>query len=68
MTKKIIIRTTEADSSHQNLELMSTKDLLSRINQEDQSVPLAIEKVLPKIEKTVNAVHKKMKEIGRAHV
>ncbi len=65
MTKKIIIRTTEADSSHQNLELMSTKDLLKSINEEDQSVPLAIAKALPKIEKLVNAVHQKMKNGGR---
>jgi N-acetylmuramic acid 6-phosphate etherase len=65
MAKKNIIRTTEAESRHQHLEQMSTRDLLNGINQEDQTVPLAIAKVLPKIEKVVNAVHKKMATGGR---
>jgi N-acetylmuramic acid 6-phosphate etherase len=65
MAKKIIIKTTEADSLHENLDLMSTKELLSNMNQEDKTVPLAIEKALPKIEKLVNAAYKKMKIGGR---
>ncbi|MDZ4667552.1 MAG: N-acetylmuramic acid 6-phosphate etherase [bacterium] len=65
MAKKLITRTTEADSKHQNLENMSTKELLKNINEEDQIVPLAIEKVLPKIEKLVTAAHKKMQAGGR---
>jgi N-acetylmuramic acid 6-phosphate etherase len=65
MAKKNIIRTTEAESKHQHLEQMSTRDLLNGINQEDQTVPMAIAKVLPKIEKVVNAVHKKMADGGR---
>lgn len=65
MTKKKIIKTTEADSNHKDLDKMSTKTLLASINQEDQTVPLAIEKALPKIEKLVSAVYAKMKEGGR---
>jgi N-acetylmuramic acid 6-phosphate etherase len=63
-TKKII-KTTEAESAHQNLEQMSTKKLLQQINLEDQSVPFAIEKSLGKIEKLVQAAYKKMKIGGR---
>lgn len=63
-TKKII-KTTEAESAHQNLEQMSTKQLLQQINLEDQSVPFAIHKSLGKIEKLVQAAYKKMTLGGR---
>ena len=64
-TTKKIIKTTEAESTHQNLEQMSAKELLQQINLEDQSVPFAIEKSLGKIEKLVQAAFKKMKNGGR---
>ncbi len=64
-TTKKIIKTTEAESTHQNLEQMSTKELLQQINLEDQSVPFAIEKSLGKIEKLVQAAFKKMENGGR---
>ena len=44
---------------------MSVKELLTNINAEDKTVPFAIEKVIPKIEKLVNAVVKQMKLGGR---
>ena len=44
---------------------MSVHDLLANINNEDKSVPLAIEKVLPTIENLVNATTEKMKGGGR---
>ena len=44
---------------------MSVHDLLTNINNEDKSVPLAIEKVLPAIENLVNATAEKMKAGGR---
>ena len=68
MTKKNIIRTTEAESKHQNLELLSTRELLNGMNQEDQTVPQAIAKVIPKIEKVVNAAYQKMKKDGVKNV
>ncbi|RYD75668.1 MAG: N-acetylmuramic acid 6-phosphate etherase [Sphingobacteriales bacterium] len=58
-------RTTEQDSNHRNLEQKSTLELLNAINQEDKSVPLAIEKQIPQIENLVNAVYDKMKFGGR---
>ena len=40
-------KTTESDSNYDRLESMSVEDLLTNINREDQSVPKAIEKVIP---------------------
>jgi len=58
-------KTTEQDSSHQDLEKMSVKELLFHINSEDKTVPAAIEKVLPSIEKLTKVVSEKLKNGGR---
>lgn len=58
-------KTTEASSNYEALEKMSTSDLLSNINNEDKTVPLAIEKELPAIEAFVNACFERMKTGGR---
>lgn len=57
--------TTESSSSYNNLEHMSVHELLLNINREDKSVPLAIEKVIPNIEKLVEVIAEKMKGEGR---
>ncbi|WP_456420956.1 N-acetylmuramic acid 6-phosphate etherase [Lutibacter sp.] len=57
--------TTEQSSNYNNLEKMDTFELLSNINAEDKTVPLAIEKVIPSIEKLVNIIYDKMKDGGR---
>ncbi|HEY8935508.1 MAG TPA: N-acetylmuramic acid 6-phosphate etherase [Cyclobacteriaceae bacterium] len=57
--------TTESTSQYDNLEHMSVQQLLANINNEDKSVPLAIEKVLPSIEKLVRVTTEKMKAGGR---
>jgi len=44
---------------------MSVSDLLKNINNEDKTVPLAIEKVLPQIEALVNVIVDKMNGGGR---
>lgn len=59
------MKTTEAESNYKALEQMSVRALLVNINKEDQTVPKAIEKVIPKIEKLVNTIVKKMKAGGR---
>jgi N-acetylmuramic acid 6-phosphate etherase len=51
-------KTTEQSSKYQHLEKMSVQELLTNINNEDKSVPLAIEKALPQIEKLVTEVAK----------
>lgn len=59
------MNTTESSSHHDHLEHKSVHELLVGINQEDKSVPLAIEKVLPSIEALVKVVVEKMKNGGR---
>ena len=56
---------TESSSYYNNLEQMSTLDLLTNINNEDQSVPLAVQKVIPSIEKVVNEITKRLADGGR---
>lgn len=58
-------RITESSSHYENLEKMSVQELLSNINREDQTVPLAIEKIIPKIEEFIIACVAKMKLGGR---
>ena len=59
------MKTTESDSKYNSLEKMSVHELLTNINKEDKTVPLAIEKVIPKIEKLVSVIVKQMKQGGR---
>src|SRR4051812_38135257 len=56
---------TESSSKFDGLEKMSVIDLLRNINNEDKTVPAAVEKVLPEIEKLVTAIVEKMKQGGR---
>lgn len=56
---------TESPSSYRHLEKMTTKDLLTHINSEDKTVPLAIEKVIPLIEQLVDVIADKMLAGGR---
>jgi N-acetylmuramic acid 6-phosphate etherase len=58
-------KTTEQSSKYQQLEHMSVIDLLTNINNEDKTVPLAVEKALPQIETLVKQVVEKMKLGGR---
>ncbi len=58
-------KTTEKDSNYRHLEKMPTSELLTSINKEDISVPLAVEKAIPQIEKLVDALYEKMKHGGR---
>lgn len=57
--------TTESASNYNHLEEMSVLDLLTNINREDQTVPLAIARVIPQIEQLVNAIVSKMQDGGR---
>jgi N-acetylmuramic acid 6-phosphate etherase len=58
-------RTTEQSSKYEHLEKMSVHELITNINKEDQTVPLAVEKALPQIETLVNEIVAKMKLGGR---
>lgn len=56
---------TESSSAYNDLEKMSVRQLLVNMNHEDQSVPLAVQRVIPQIEILVEEVVKKMREGGR---
>lgn len=58
-------RITEQSSKYEHLEKMSITDLLQNINNEDKTVPLAIEKELPQIESLVEKVVGRLKDGGR---
>ena len=58
-------KTTEQSSKYQHLEKMSVSDLLQNINNEDKTVPLAVEKALSQIEKLVTQIVANMKQGGR---
>ena len=58
-------KTTEQDSNYHHLEKMSVSELLKNINNEDKTVPLAVDKALPKIEVLVKEVVSKLKTGGR---
>ena len=57
--------TTEKDSHYNDLDQMSVTDILGNINQEDQTVPIAVEKALPQIAALVEITADKMKHGGR---
>lgn len=59
------IKTTEQSSNYNNLEKMEVDLLLKNINNEDKTVPLAVEKVIPSIEKLVLEILKRMRNGGR---
>ncbi len=56
---------TEQPSRYDHLESMSVLELLTAMNIEDQSVPLAVKAVIPQIEKLVEAIIDKMVMGGR---
>ena len=58
-------KTTESDSNYDDLEEMSTADLLKNINREDKTVALSVEEKIPQIENFINAIVPKMKKGGR---
>lgn len=56
---------TEQESHYKSLEKMSTMELLTNINREDQSVPLAVERCIPQITALVDVIADKMLSGGR---
>ncbi len=58
-------KTTEEESYYNHLEKMSVSELIKSINSEDITVPLAVEKAIPEIEKLTQRVIEKLKNGGR---
>lgn len=58
-------RITESESHYDRLEEMSFTELLTNMNREDKTVPMAIERALPQIEALARAVFEKLSNGGR---
>jgi len=56
---------TEQSSNYRHLEKMTVGELLTNINKEDQTVPAAVEKAIPQIEKLAEVAADKMLMGGR---
>jgi len=60
-----LVKITERPSKHRHLEKMTIEEITRRINEEDKTVPYAIEKALPQLNKLINEVVEKLKNGGR---
>src|SRR5690606_21347939 len=58
-------KATESESRYSDLDQMSVCELLNNINQEDNSVPLAVNKAIKDIEKLVLSIIPRMEKGGR---
>ncbi|SNR15363.1 N-acetylmuramic acid 6-phosphate etherase [Tenacibaculum jejuense] len=59
------IKTTEQESNYNDLDKMDLNELLVNINNEDKTVPNAVEKAIPQIKQLVEVVVNKLKNGGR---
>ena len=57
--------TTEMASTYDQLEKKTVHEILTNINSEDQTVPIAVSKTIPQIEKLITEIVKRMKKGGR---
>ena len=60
-----MLKITEQPSPYRHLEQKTVEEITTLINQEDQTVPLVIEKALPQIQTLINAIVQKLKAGGR---
>lgn len=58
-------RITEQPSHYDHLELMSVEQITANINRENMSVPVAVDKALPAINRLIDAVEHKLRCGGR---
>lgn len=58
-------RITEQESKYNDIDKMSVLEILKGINTEDKTVPMAVEKSIPQIEKLASAIADRMKKGGR---
>ncbi|HLK27143.1 MAG TPA: N-acetylmuramic acid 6-phosphate etherase [Puia sp.] len=60
-----MVKITEQPSPHRQLEAKTVEEITSLINMEDESVAQAIKKVLPDVNKLIDAIVSKLKKGGR---
>jgi len=63
--ENIPVNTTESASNYEELDQLSTRELITGINQEDQSVALSVHKSLDQIETAVDAAYQQLMKGGR---
>jgi N-acetylmuramic acid 6-phosphate etherase len=56
---------TEQPGKYRHLDKMSVQEILYHINEEDKTVPFAVEKAIPQIEKLASVISNKMLDGGR---
>lgn len=59
------MKVTESSSNYNDLDKMSTSELLRGINNEDQSVANTVASIIPSIEKFIDSCYQRMKNGGR---
>lgn len=59
------LETERSNAKTNNLDIMTVKEIISAMNEEDQTVALAVQKVLPQIEEAIHIVHKGLSNNGR---
>lgn len=59
------LETERSNAKTNNLDIMTVKEIISAMNEEDQTVALAVQKVLPQIEEAIHIVHKGLSNDGR---
>lgn len=62
---KLNMTTETRNTKSMNLDLMSIREMLTLLNEEDKTVPYAVEKVIPEIEEAVKIVIEAFKNGGR---
>lgn len=65
MIMKDTIKITESASHHENLETLSTREIVDKINDEDKLVAKAVEKALPVISKIIDGIFPNFQTGGR---
>jgi N-acetylmuramic acid 6-phosphate etherase len=59
------LETERSNPNSRNIDIMDTLDILRVINREDQSVALAVKKVLPAVAALIDSIYKRMMRGGR---
>lgn len=57
--------TEKRNKNSENIDTMSTLEILTTINEEDKTIPYTIEKILPTISEAVDAIYERLKDGGR---
>jgi N-acetylmuramic acid 6-phosphate etherase len=65
MAENLTLLATESNSKYDHLESQSVLELLRNINNEDKTIALAVEKVIPDVAKLVEQIVIRMKKGGR---